>query len=111
MISRITFNEMQQLEQLKVIRSDNPIYQNLIQSYYAMMIQNGDLQNMMNIYTIENKELIEENQELRDELHSTRTDFRIIENQNKDLLRSVSNFLKDLKQNEDTQDELFDAGL
>jgi len=109
----ISVNELDTLKQLKVVRADNETYQRLLKSYYHMMIENGDLKNMLHVYQSENKELIAVNEELQEEIDSTREDFDELDKNHVLLRRTIKNFIQDLKkmQENEEQAELFDVGL
>lgn len=109
----ISVNELDILKQLKVIRADNDIYQRMVQTYYDLLIANGDLKNMLSIYSLENKELITVNEDLQDQIDSVREDHDELDRNHVLLRRSIKNFIQDLKkiQENKEQGELFDVGL
>lgn len=107
----VTLQELDALQQLKVVRYDNPIYQKLLKTYYNLVVQAGDLQSSINMYELENQELSNINDELQDEINSMRDDHSVLEKQSRQLQRSIKNFIKDLKENGDDQLELFDASI
>ena len=109
----ISMAELDMLKQLKIVRADNEIYQRMLRSYYGLVVENGDLKNLLHGYENENKELIEINEELQDEVDSTRKDYDEIDNKLVSLKKTVRNFLEDLKKmNGDKENgQIFDVTL
>ena len=90
--------EVDSLRQLKVIRSDNPIFKSLTENYIKIALDYSYLKNSFNDVQKHNEELIDDNYRLNDELSEVRKMNRILEKSNATLRASLRIFLLNLQE-------------
>jgi len=89
--------EVESLRHLKVIRSENPILQALIENYSRIWMDLSYLKNKHTDMTKMNEELVEENSMLRDELAHAQAYARTADKSNSILKANLRQFLHNLE--------------
>jgi transcription termination factor NusB len=98
MKNELTPTEIQALKQLKVVRSDNPVYQRMVDTYYSLLVQNADLKNILSDSERDYEQISEVNIRLEEELDFTKKLYSIVSRENTKLTNSLKKFLSDLEE-------------
>jgi hypothetical protein len=94
---QLTRSELEQLRQLKVVRADsNDLYVRLLDTYLQMILKVEDLESENHHLVITTDDYKKAHDDAQDELLYVRSEFNRVDSQNRNLVRSLSRFVKDL---------------